>query len=276
MDDHDSGANDFYLGADGLYSSPTHPLKSNAIEMDKLIRSGIDIWKRWLPVVEGMVIDCGQVRFVKMDCRLHRSPHPCGELEAERIMTSGCPAQFDAQRTMVGLAQRQQLVELFSQPHEGLTVILNPVLMSRLIYYEQDGSIRYLKLDGWDGYAGERQLLLDSFALETGKRLFVTGDLHAFLNGNLFSSSGSYVGQEVMVGSLSSRTIGEELFVERPDFPARLAACNASLSYFEPFVNGFGILEITGGDEVSYCFWLKGLDRQDPSDNVEELYAVLG
>jgi alkaline phosphatase D len=123
-----------------------------------------------------------------------------------------------------------------------------------------------IDLDQWDGYQQERNLIFNTVH-SAGVKNFVaiTGDLHTFLAGylkrdfdNPFESP---VGIELMVGSISSANLEEEIesTVDLPSapLPAKamgiapnllepvIRAANPHIKYWDSSTHGYGVLTIT-------------------------------
>jgi alkaline phosphatase D len=124
----------------------------------------------------------------------------------------------------------------------------------------------YVNLDQWDGYPKEREALLNAIQ-SAGVKNFIalTGDLHTFLAGylkpnfdNIFASP---MGIELMVGSISSANLAEDIEsgVDLPSHPLPgkqfgvppnalqplIRLNNPHIQYWDSSTHGYGILDIT-------------------------------
>ncbi|CAN5330636.1 hypothetical protein BH09ACT11_BH09ACT11_05220 [soil metagenome] len=167
------------------------------------------------------------------DERGYRSPHPCGESTlGQRYFAAGCDQQYATDQTMLGADQREWLTGAMLDSSATWRVWANEV---QLVPFRLLG--RWLNLDAWDGYAGERDRLLGSLDRAGVSNLVVlTGDLHVFeasLVQPAWQRAMPYqaLGAEFMVGSVSSANLAElvtlalaGLFPEQSEVSALRAA----------------------------------------------------
>jgi alkaline phosphatase D len=137
----------------------------------------------------------------------------------------------------------------------------NEVMLMQLKF-----ALVYIDLDQWDGYQQERNLIFNTVH-SAGVKNFVaiTGDLHTFLAGylkrdfdNPFQSP---VGIELMVGSISSANLAEDIesAVDLPSAPVPakhmgippnlldpvIRAANPHIKYWDSSTHGYAVLTIT-------------------------------
>ena len=146
------------------------------------------------------------------DERLYRDGPPCGSnIVGQRYFSLGCGEMSDSSRTMLGLTQRQWFLDQLTGSVATWKIWANEVMLMQLKF-----ALVYIDLDQWDGYQQERNLIFDTVH-SGGVKNFVaiTGDLHTFLAGylkrdfdNPFESP---VGIELMVGSISSANLAEDI-----------------------------------------------------------------
>jgi alkaline phosphatase D len=198
---------------------------------------------------------------VLTDERLYRDGPPCGLGQAQRYATHGCAQQHAEGRTMMGVEQREWLVErlitstrrwkLWANETMLMPFRLPGWLASRLHPHSGDVPLLddvYVNLDQWDGYQWERSLLTDALADVTGL-VALTGDLHSFVSGTLRASDGRDVATCLMVGSVTSANL-LELLVRRtlPSLPLPLGllvrSANPHLSYVNSSAHGYNVLEL--------------------------------
>lgn len=145
------------------------------------------------------------------DERLYRSPHPCGEdTTFERYFASGCVQQYALSQTMLGADQRDWLVDGLRGSTATWRIWANEVQLAPMTLLG-----RWLNLDAWDGFAGERDRLLTTLAEADVRNLLVlTGDFHTF-EANLVQADwhratpARTLGAEFMVGSVSSANLAD-------------------------------------------------------------------
>ena len=196
------------------------------------------------------------------DERLYRDGPPCGSDQyGERYFSLGCTEMHDDSRTMLGLAQRQWFLDQLTGSTATWKLWANEVMLMQLKL-----AILYIDLDQWDGYQGERNLILNTIKHRDIKNVVaLTGDLHTFLAGYLktdFSNPFEHpVGVELMVGSITSANISEEIDSDLPlssrPIPAKLMnvssaavtdlirASNPWIKFFNSATHGYAILTLT-------------------------------
>ena len=196
------------------------------------------------------------------DERLYRDGPPCGSnIIGQRYFSLGCGEMSDKTRTMLGLTQRQWFLDQLTGSTATWKIWANEVMLMQLKF-----ALAYIDLDQWDGYQQERNLIFNTVH-NSGVKNFVaiTGDLHTFLAGylkrdfdNPFESP---VGIELMVGSISSANLAEEiesgLDLPSAPLPAKqmgvapnlldpvIRAANPHIKYWDSSTHGYGVLTIT-------------------------------
>jgi alkaline phosphatase D len=197
------------------------------------------------------------------DERLYRDGPPCGDNQAfERYFSIGCPGLRDPNRSMLGAAQRQWFLQQLTGSRATWKLWANEVMLMQL----KVAGVLYVDLDQWDGYPKEREALLNVIKGAGVKNLVaLTGDLHTFLAGylkpnfdNIFSAP---MGVELMVGSISSANLAEDIqsSVDLPScpLPAKqfgvppnaleplIRLNNPHIQYWNSSTHGYGVLHIT-------------------------------
>ncbi len=201
------------------------------------------------------------------DERLYRDAPPCGLTEiGERYFSLGCPAMHDPTRSMLGATQHAWFVNQLSTTQATWKLWANEVMLMQL----KLGPV-YVNLDQWDGYQQERNAILNVVKHgEIKNFVALTGDLHTFLAGYLKTDFDNpfepHIGIELMVGSITSANIAEEIHSElglssRP-IPARqmriepalisdtLRAVNPWIEFLNSSTHGYGLLTITPSEMV--------------------------
>lgn len=256
--------NDYYYNSSAVtHTGPDHPYKSNAVQMETLWQAAMRAFGEYTPsrvpaqrhrrlqfgdLMDGWVIDS----------RFTRSPHPCGEAYTERVFTEGCGQQTAADQTMLGAEQLRWVTDGLTASSARWQMIVSPELFSRLLV-PGDPSVRYLKLDGFDGYPNDRDAILSAAANVNSKLLVVSGDLHANIVARIYEPSAStLLGVEYMTPAVSSKTLGTELldtisYFTEANHESIILANNATgdtrIINVEAYKNGFIVISI-GQDNV--------------------------
>ncbi|HWV36012.1 MAG TPA: alkaline phosphatase D family protein [Thermomicrobiales bacterium] len=123
--------------------------------------------------------------FTILDTRQYRTiqANPCDE-EARAANGGYCPDVMDPERTLLGAGQKEWLLDSFEHVTARWNVLANQVPFSRIDYDGGPGqSFGGSENDKWDGYALEREVVLNAMADASTARGFnpvvITGDVHA-------------------------------------------------------------------------------------------------
>jgi len=167
-------------------------------------------------------------KFIVLDQRQYRTKQPC----THKMVTRGCEKQFSEQQTMLGAEQLSWFRNQLSAGTDGPTFILNEVMFtpflvpfslggilgyaenSDFIDLRDDSQRFYMSLDSWDGYAFERQKIIDHIAKEKIENIVIcTGDIHNYYTANIFQepihAKRKLIAGEVLTASISSNGIGD-------------------------------------------------------------------
>ncbi|WP_199614167.1 alkaline phosphatase D family protein [Paenibacillus alkalitolerans] len=219
-DDHEF-ANDTYYPAvapdDSLESSPARRLTANQVWFEYMpARVTFDPtlgFKDSLKIYRSMKLG-NLAELILTDERLYRSSHPCGEGEiGERYLADGCDKIHDPNQSMLGVTTSDQR-----------NWFLNRVKTSTAVWKIWGNEVqfvplkllgKYVNLDAWDGFAGERKLISQELK-DAGVQNFIviTGDFHTF-EANVMKvdyendPDSSAIGIELMVGSVTSSNLKE-------------------------------------------------------------------
>lgn len=140
-----------------------------------------------------------------LDERQYRDADPCGG------SGSGprC-AEVDQPRDLLGPKQASYARGGLKRSNAAWKVIANAVVMMpiKLSDTEYDG------FDAWQGFPAEREALLSTVA-KVDDVVFVTGDYHAFIAGDVQTAAGKTVASEFVGGSVSSATEPETKAITR-------------------------------------------------------------
>ena len=296
-DDH-AVANNRYWDYDAdAPKAPDHPRGDDPQFMRRLTAAGIRAYSEYTPArVEydpeanrlhdrfqlWRSIEFGDLlTLLVTDERLFRSPPPC----ADSLLPSWsptCTERTDPDRTMLGTEQRDWFLENIRDAESTWTVWANEVLTLPFRLGVDPVSIYPLQ-DSWDGYAHERQRILDLLARnDIGNFVTLTGDLHSSITGyqrtsypgpleNPLSPSGggSRVGVELMTPAVTSVNLAEATGVEtgllaeltRPIFSRLIGLQNPHIESFDSHHWGYSIVEFTETDCTHSVYSVEKTDR---------------
>ncbi len=161
------------------------------------------------------------VRFHVLDTRQYRSDQ---QREAPFVAPLGDAVQVrdealadDSDHTMLGGEQRSWLFESVEQSTAVWDVLAQQVFMfggNAVAGAEPPVVV----VDTWDGYAGERQTVLDALGAAADNLIVLTGDFHsaavAELRADPFDPSLPVVGAEFMASSISSSFFDDDATVD--------------------------------------------------------------
>jgi alkaline phosphatase D len=142
---------------------------------------------------------------VMIDERQYRADQPCGDLDA----APDCAERRDG-RAFLGAAQKRFLKDRLRASRATWKVIGNEVPMMPI----KVGPQRYLTQDPWHGYLGDREELV-AHIRDRGIRdvVFVTGDIHSFVAGDVrpgeAADPGQTVATEFIGGGITATSPGE-------------------------------------------------------------------
>lgn len=216
-DDHEF-ANDCYYPAvapdDNLNSDPPRRLAANQVWFEYMpARVSFDRTKGFensIRIYRHFKI--GRLaELIMTDERLYRRAHPCGEGQLfERYFSRGCSEMYNPGQTMLGARQKEWFLNRMQQSTAIWKIWGNEVQFAPLKVLR-----RYLNLDAWDGYAGERQSIAQVLKTAGVQNIItLTGDLHSFEVNLMKADYGkdrdsNAIGVELMVGSVSSSNLQE-------------------------------------------------------------------
>jgi alkaline phosphatase D len=140
------------------------------------------------------------------DERQYRDPQPCND-----VQVTACPDDMTAGRTFLGSTQKSWLKSALPKSKARWSLLASETMMMAL---DSTPGV-HANQDQWDGYSAEREEILSDFHDKKVDNLVVlSGDLHVFVAGNLFTNgetSGQPIGTELVGGSATSFGLPEEL-----------------------------------------------------------------
>jgi alkaline phosphatase D len=142
------------------------------------------------------------VDLLMMDQRQYRDDQPCGDAVAPACAEYGAPRDFLGRRQMEWVKRRiGASPAAWKVMGNELTIMPTKVLGDA-----------FFEFDSWQGYPGEREDLLEFLRARAIKDVvFVTGDIHTFIAGDVRTQlgAGESVAVEFVGGSISSWGLGE-------------------------------------------------------------------
>ncbi len=142
------------------------------------------------------------VDLIVMDQRRYRDNQPCGD-----AVVPPCP-DYNNPRDFLGRTQLNWTKQQLSSSKAAWKVLANEVMVMPAKVL--GGA--YFAYDSWQGYPGEREELL-AHIKSTGVKdvVFVTGDIHTFIAGDVRTNGGDgeTVALEFVGGSVTSAGLGE-------------------------------------------------------------------
>jgi alkaline phosphatase D len=167
-----------------------------------------------------------------LDTRQYRSDQACGDGHR-----AGCADRLDPARTMLGAAQRGWLLDGLTTSRARWNLLAQQVMMAQC--RDDIGDPAPMDMDKWDGYAADRQRLLDAAAVPRAPGLAVlTGDLHinyaADLKRDFADADSPTVAVELVGTSISSGGNGSDdtvLLTQQRGANPHLRFANAQRGY---------------------------------------------
>ena len=189
------------------------------------------------------------VRFHVLDTRQYRSDQQRGapfvEQLGEAVQVRDDALANDPDHTMLGAEQRSWLIESVETSTAAWDVLAQQVFMfggNAVVGAEPPVVV----VDTWDGYAGERQAVLDALGAAADNLIVLTGDFHsaavAELRADPFDPTLPVVGAEFMASSISSSFFDDDEAVEGLVTGALTA--NPHLKWFDA-QRGYTVCEVT-------------------------------
>ena len=201
-DDHEVQNN--YAGGDPDGGLPADELYSEARRV-----AGYKAWAESMPTYFGRRdrlyrrLKFGRTMdLIMLDQRRYRDDQPCDD-----AVVPGC-AELPQPRDLLGRAQMDWAKRQLSSSKAAWKVVGNEVMMMPAKVLGNS----YYSFDSWQGYQTEREELLDHIKAQ-GIRdvVFVTGDIHTFIAGDVRrdDGAGDSVALEFVGGSVTSQSLGE-------------------------------------------------------------------
>ena len=189
------------------------------------------------------------LRFHVLDTRQYRSDQQRGEPFVEQlgeaVQVRDEQLAADPAHTMLGPEQRAWLVDSVEASTAVWDVLAQQVFMfggNAVVGAEPPVVV----VDTWDGYAGERQVVLEAVGNAADNLVVLTGDFHsaavAELRSDPFDATLPVIGAEFMASSISSSFFDDDAAVEGLVTAALTA--NPHLKWFDS-QRGYTVCEVT-------------------------------
>lgn len=189
------------------------------------------------------------VRFHVLDTRQYRSDQqrdePFVAPLGDAVQVRNEALTSDPDHTMLGAEQRSWLIEGVEQSTAVWDVLAQQVFMfgGNAV---AGAAPPVVVVDTWDGYAGERRVVLDALGASADNLVVLTGDFHsaavAELRADPFDPSLPVIGTEFMASSISSSFFDDDATVESLVTTALTA--NPHLKWFDA-QRGYTVCEVT-------------------------------
>ena len=167
-----------------------------------------------------------------LDERQYRASQPCGD-----VVGPAC-AELPHPRAFLGRQQNAFLRSGLTRSRATWKVIANEVVMMGV----KTSPTEYEMFDAWQGYPTEREALLQVIRKEHVKNVvFVTGDYHAYIAGDVQTAAKQTVATEFVGGSITTPSTPEALALAglpgsgTPDHPVVPADQLASYREANPY-----------------------------------------
>jgi alkaline phosphatase D len=189
------------------------------------------------------------LHFYVLDERQYRSDQQRGEpfIESlgEAVQVRDDAVAFSPEQTMLGEAQRNWVIDGVAASGAIWDVLAQQVFMFGANAIP-GAAPPVIIVDTWDGYAGERQILLDAIAPAADNLVVLTGDFHSAAVGDLrtdpFDQSLPVVATELMASSISSAFFDDDDDVET--LVSGALGGNAQIKMFDAH-RGYTVCEVT-------------------------------
>jgi alkaline phosphatase D len=165
------------------------------------------------------------IDFSVLDTRLYRSDQACGDVFNE----VGCEERFEEDRTILGDAQEEWLLDNLKSSKTTWNVLANQLPFAKMDF--KGGDQEGYRTEQWDGYVPEQRLVKRAFEEDANNPVVVTGDFHANWANNLISArknSSEPVGVEFVGTSIASGGDGSDM----DDFGRQVVSENTNVKYY--------------------------------------------
>ncbi|WP_275040409.1 alkaline phosphatase D family protein [Haloarcula marismortui] len=163
--------------------------------------------------------------FNVLDTRLYRSDQACDDV----FNKVDCAERFEEDRTILGDAQEEWLLENLSATETTWNVLANQLPFATMDF--KQGPEEGFRTEQWDGYVPEQNLVKTAFEEDANNPVVITGDFHSHWANTLISAkdgSSEPVGAEFVGTSISSGGNGTDM----DDFGRYVVTENDNVEYY--------------------------------------------
>jgi alkaline phosphatase D len=182
------------------------------------------------------------------------------------VAPTSCTERLEAQRTVLGEAQEQWLLESFKRSETAWNVLAQGQLMAELRQRSRAGEPGFWT-DGWDGYPAARQRLLEAMtASRLANPVVIGGDIHSFWTTDLKADF-----NEPRSPTVATEFVGTSITSDPPPYGliAELLPENPHVRYFESRHRGYVAVDL---DRERMRVRMRSIsDRRDPKATVATL-----
>jgi alkaline phosphatase D len=221
------------------------------------------------------------LRFHVLDTRQYRADQQRG---AQLLPALGDAVQFrddqlafSPDQTMLGETQRQWLIDGVAESTAIWDVLAQQVFMfgGNALAGAQPPVV---VVDTWDGYAGDRQAVLEAVGTTADNLIVLTGDFHsaavADLRADPFDLTLPIVGSEFMASSISSSFFDDDEAVT--DLVTAALAANPQLKWFDAR-RGYTVCDVTADRwHATFRAVDDEFDEASPVDTISEWEVLAG
>ncbi len=259
-DDHETADDSFWDYSDDAPGFPEHDVRRSWApgERRAVKLNALRAWSEFIPM--GRVLNShSNIKDVAES--MYKTYHLGGLMDLLSISTRDFrsdPREKHGVRTMLGTQQKKWLAHEISQSQASWQIIANQIMFSPLKIGFGQHLAMSLNKDAWDGYADERNEIIDALATRPQVAIF-TGDMHSslvsYLKSDYTRPSGkereNIIGAEFMTPSLTSPHMGDNLRARfgfsgfTPVVRMVLEAFNPHIKHLHGSIYGYAIAEIT-------------------------------
>ncbi len=221
------------------------------------------------------------VRFHVLDTRQYRSDQqhndPFVAQLGDAVQVRDDALVFSPEHTMVGDAQRQWLTAGAEASNAVWDVLAQQVFMfGGNAVVGADPPV--IVVDSWDGYAGDRQAVLEAMTGAVDNLVVLTGDFHsaavAELRTDPFDQSLPVVGAEFMASSISSSFFDDDQAIE--GLVSAALTANPQIKWFDA-QRGYTVCEVTPDRWLATYRAVKDqFDESSPVDTISSWEVLAG
>lgn len=177
-----------------------------------------------------------------IDGRQYREDQVCQTPEKGGGQVGTCPELKDETRSMFGPQQERWLMSSLARSGAVWEVIAQPTLFSKLFQKNRDGQYGSWT-DGWDGYVGTRNMILNAVAQRRPKNFIsIGGDMHSWWQADLKADyndpESRTVGTEFVTTSVTAHSYAYSRFT-------RMLPDNPHIHFFDDRKRGYAMVDVT-------------------------------